>query len=473
MEQRKHLPSRFSNKRAHIAPLSFSDGLIMPVFKKLSGFLRRSFSGGNLGSGGWFPFIVKEPYPGAWQKNIKLSREDILAYHPIFACITLIASDISKLPLLLKKQDNNGIWLEKDNHLTSVIKKPNSLQTRNQFFENWLNSKLSIGNAYIFKRRTRQGKIHSLHVLDPSRITPLISDDGEIFYQLSVDNVSGIKGSVTVPAAEIIHDRFNCLYHPLVGLPPIYACAMAASQGTAIMKNSTNLFVNGGKPGGIIEIPGKLSEDAVRELKEHWETSYGGKNAGKTAIITEGAKYNPTSVSPVDSQLVEQLGLTAEICCSVFHVPKYKIGLGEVPSYNNVEALDQQYYSQCLQSHIEAIETLLVEGLELPDKNKIEFNLTALLRMDTSTRFKTYVDGIKGGWLTPNEVRKKENLLAVEGGDTPYLQQQNYSLSALSQRDSNLKNTKGSTPQNAETPKSLTESEKRACQFIFKGIISK
>ncbi|HGJ5883397.1 phage portal protein [Arsenophonus sp.] len=446
----------------------------MPVFKKIGGFLRRSFSGGNLGGGGWFTFSIKEPYPGAWQKNIELSREDILSYHPIFACITLIASDISKLPLLLKKQDNNGIWLEENNPLISVFKKPNSLQTRNQFFENWLNSKLSTGNAYIFKGRTRQGKINSLHVLDPSRITPLISDDGEVFYQVSADNVSGIKGAITVPGTEIIHDRFNCLYHPLVGLPPIYACAMAASQGTAIMKNATRLFINGGKPGGIIEIPGKLSEDAARKLKNDWESSYGGENAGKTAIITEGAKYNPTSVSPVDSQLVEQLGLTAEICCSVFHVPLYKIGLGQVPSYNNVEALDQQYYSQCLQAHIEAIEVLLVEGLELPEKHKIEFDLNALLRMDTSTRFKTYHDAIKGGWLAPNEVRKRENLLPVEGGNTPYLQQQNYSLAALSHRDNNLKKPKGSAPQNAENKtKSLTESEKRACQFIFKGIISK
>lgn len=445
----------------------------MPVFKKLGSLLRKSFSGSRSGMGGWFPLSIREPYPGAWQQNVELSREDILAYHPIFACITLIASDISKLPLILKKQDNNGIWLEENTPLISVIKKPNSLQTRNQFFENWLNSKLSSGNTYVFKRRNTKGKVNSLHILDPGRIIPNISDDGEVFYKISVDNVSGIKESILVPATEIIHDRFNCIYHPLVGLPPIYACAMAASQGTAIMKNSTRLFINGGKPGGIIEIPGKISEDAVRELKNDWETSYGGNNAGKTAIITEGAKYNPTSVSPVDSQLVEQLGLTAEICCSVFHVPKYKIGLGEVPSYNNVEALDQQYYSQCLQSHIEAVEVLLAEGLELPEKHKIEFDLNALLRMDTSTRFKTYVDGIKGGWLTPNEVRKKENLLAVEGGDTPYLQQQNYSLSALSQRDSNLKKPKGSAPQIAEPSKSLTESEKRAYQFIFKGIITK
>ncbi|UBX28476.1 phage portal protein [Arsenophonus apicola] len=448
----------------------------MPVFKKLGGFLRRSFSGSRLGMGGWFPLTIREPYAGAWQQNVELSREDILAYHPIFACITLIASDISKLPLLLKKRDSNGIWIDTDDKNIAVIKKPNSLQTRNQFFENWLNSKLSSGNTYVFKRRNTKGKVSSLHILDPNRITPLVSDDGEIFYQVSVDNVSGIKESVTAPATEIIHDRFNCLYHPLVGLPPIYACAMAASQGTAIMKNATRLFVNGGKPGGIIEIPGKLSEDAVREIKEAWESGYGGENAGKTAVLTESAKYNPASASPADSQLVEQLGLTAEICCSVFHVPLYKIGLGQVPSYNNVEALDQQYYSQCLQSHIEAIEVLLAEGLELPEKHKIEFDLDALLRMDTSTRFKSYNEGVKGGWLSPNEVRKKENLLAVEGGETPYLQQQNYSLSALSRRD-NMPIEPTETTPIQETVNNdnedLTDSEKWAYQSILKGIITR
>lgn len=86
-----------------------------------------------------------------------------------------------------------------------------------------------------------------------------------------------------------------------------------------------------GKPSGVIEVPGKISEEDAHTLKKLWETNYGGKNAGKTAILTENAKYKTLSFNPVDSQLVEQLKLTAEIVCSVFHVPLYKVGLGEVP----------------------------------------------------------------------------------------------------------------------------------------------
>ncbi|MFS1582880.1 MAG: phage portal protein [Candidatus Arsenophonus phytopathogenicus] len=445
------------------------NGKIMLMMKKTGRLVRRWFSS-SVGGG---VTLIRELFPGAWQQDtdVKLSREDVLAFHPVFACITLIASDISKLPLRLKKRDSTGIWLDVKK-TEPVLIRPNKLQNRHQFFENWLNSKLSTGNAYIFKRRTQSGKVKSLHVLDPGRITPLVSDEGEVFYKLSIDNVAGIKDSVTIPACEMIHDRFNCLYHPLIGVPPIYACAMASAQGRAIMKQSTRLFINGGKPSGVIELPGDISPETLCTLRADWETSYGGKNVGRTAILPEGARYNPSIVSPVDAQAAEQLGLTAEICCSVYHVPLFKIGLGEVPSYNNVEALDQQYYSQCVQTHIEAIETLLAEGLELGEGRRIEFDLNALLRMDTSTRFKAYNDAIKGGWFAPNEARKKENLPPVEGGDTPYAQQQNYSLAALSRRDNNLKPKKYATESAEKKPKALIESEQRTYKSILKGMFS-
>lgn len=438
----------------------------MALFKKLFGTRRKSSTGqGSLSR------YVREPFAGAWQMNAELGREDVLAYHPVFSCITLIASDIAKMPLLLKRKNSTGIWQNVSGTGCPVITKPNSLQTRNQFFENWMNSKLTTGNTYVFKERDSKGTIRALHVLDPHRINPLITDTGEVFYQLGTDNVTGITQSVTVPAREIIHDRFNCLYHPLIGLPPVYACALSASQGTAIMKNATRLFINGGKPGGIIEIPGKISQEDALELKQTWEASYGGENAGKTGLLTEGAKYNTVSVSPVDSQLVEQLRLTAEIICSVFHVPLYKVGLGEVPSYNNVEALDQQYYSQCLQSHIEGIEVLLAEGLDLPVTEKIEFDLDALMRMDTPTRFKAHNEAIKGGWLAPNEARRKENLAPVEGGDTPYLQQQNYSLSALSKRDNAPENPEPQEQKQSETEsktKAVTDTESEVYEAVFR-----
>ena len=77
----------------------------------------------------------------------------------------------------------------------------------------------------------------------------------------------------------------------------------------------------------------------------------------------------------------------------------------------------------------------LDEGLALAPDTRTELDEGVLLRMDAATRFKTYSDAIGGGWMAPNEARRREGLPPVEGGDTPYLQQQNFSLSALARRD--------------------------------------
>ncbi|MCW7114808.1 phage portal protein [Escherichia coli] len=134
----------------------------------------------------------------------------------------------------------------------------------------------------------------------------------------------------------------------------MYAAGLAYA-GASYSGKFNVFFRNGGRPSGVIEIPGSITEENAKKLKSNWDSGYTGENAGKTAILSNGAKYNPTTFSPVDAQTVEQLKMTAEIVCSVFRVPAYKIGVGKPPSSDNVEALEQQYYSQCLQTLIDPL----------------------------------------------------------------------------------------------------------------------
>jgi phage portal protein BeeE len=140
-------------------------------------------------------------------------------------------------------------------------------------------------------------------------------------------------------------------------------------------------------------------------------------------------------MNAVDAQLIEQLQWTSETVCSAFHVPPYMVGVGPPPNYNNIEALNQQYYSQCLQSLVESMELVLDEGLELPKPYGTEFDLDDLLRMDSKTMMDTIARGIQAAIYSPNEGRAKVNLKPTPGGETPYLQVQNYSLEALAARD--------------------------------------
>jgi HK97 family phage portal protein len=383
---------------------------------------------------GWWPRIL-ESFTGAWQQNVVVDRTAVAAYWAVFSCVTLIASDISKLPaIVMQFSAQLRIW---EPTLTRpVLRKPNAYQTRVEFFFCWVVSLLLNGNTYVLKvRDPESGFVTALYILDPSRVTPLVAADGSVYYQLSADNLSRLGESITVPASEIIHDRMYTLYHPLIGVSPIYACGVAAMQGLAIQDNSAKFFQNMSRPSGVLVAPGAISDETALRLKEQWTTNFGGANIGKVAVLGDGLKYESMSMNAHDSQLIEQLKMTAEMVCATFHVPGYKIGVGQMPTVNNTAALNQQYYDQCLQFIIEKMELRLDEGLEIAFPQEIWMDTKPLLRMDPATRLEAHSKAIQGGWLKPNEARQEEDRTPVEGGDTPYLQQQNYSLGALSRRD--------------------------------------
>ncbi len=395
-------------------------------------------------SGGWWPLTwIREAFSGAWQRNIATPVGDVLTFGAVFSCITLIATDIAKMHLGLIEEQPDGTAKKVSNPAYSaVLKKPNHYQTRIMFIMQWVISKLTWGNTYVLKERNNRGgagagNVTALYVLDPSRVQVLIAPNGDVYYALSSDVLAGIEvGIPAIPASEIIHDVMYPLYHPLVGVSPIHACGLAAIQGLRIQTNSAKFFANGAALGGVLTAPGAISNETAQRLKEFWETKYTGpENVGKVAVLGDGLKFEAMTMRSTDAQLIEQLKWTAENVCTCYHVPAYKVGVGAPPAFNNIESLDQQYYSQCLQILIECIELLLDEGLAIKAPQSTEFDLDDLLRMDTATLIDVQAKGVGAGLVAPNEGRRKLGLPPVKGGETPYLQQQNYSLAALDARD--------------------------------------
>ena len=393
---------------------------------------------------GWWP-LVREPFTGAFQRNMELRLDTVLSYSAVYACVTLISSDIAKLRLrLMQQRDSSGIWVKTESPAFSpVLRKPNLYQNRIQFLEYWVTSKLIHGNTYVLKERDDRNVVKRLYVIDPTRTRPLVSPDGSVFYEIAHDDLARVTEGdpIRVPASEIIHDRYSPLYYPpLLGISPLSACWLPASQGLSIQRNSATFFRNGSRPGGILTAPAHITDETAKRLKDYWDANFTGENTGKLAVMGDGLKYESLSVNAEDSQLIEQLKKTAEDVCTAFKVPAYMIGVGPPPNYSNIEALNQQYYNQCLQKLIEDIELCLDEGLGLSEKINgtqygTELDIRDLLRMDTATKVKSWSDLVSAGIASPNEARNPFDLLPVEGGESPLAQQQNYSLAALAKRD--------------------------------------
>jgi HK97 family phage portal protein len=391
---------------------------------------------------GWGGVVLHEPYTGAWQLNDETRVSTSLAHPAVFACTSLISSDIGKVRLRLVTQDTDGIWTETTSAAFSpVLKKPNRFQRINTFLETWVISKLTHGNTYVLKQRDNRGVVVAMYVLDPTRVIPLVTPSGDVYYQLYADDLLGVPSDPppVVPESEIIHDLINPIFHQMIGVSPIFACGIAALQGTNIVANATKFFANGSRPSGILLAPLRVSDEAAVKMKETWQAAYSGDNVGKVAVLGDNLKYQALSVNAADAQLIEQLKWTTETICSCYHVPAPLIDSSiQAPYGNNTEPLLQLYYSQCLQTLMNGIELSLDDGLALPAPYGTEFDVDDLIWFDTATRTKAAGETIRSGALSPDEARKKYfGLGKVKGGDTPYLQQQMFSLAALAERDQN------------------------------------
>jgi HK97 family phage portal protein len=425
----------------------------------------------NQGGSGWRPWwsgAILESYAGAWQQNVVVApTTTLLSFSPVFACVTGIASDIAKVRLMLSR-DEDGIWSEireahgnsEESELLPLLKNPNHYQDHIKFFESWVLSKLLYGNTYVLKQR-ESGRVTALYILHPNCVKPLVDENGEIYYGLQRDDLSGLNedrlealndryGQIAIPAREIIHDRYNCLWHPLIGVSPLYASGASATMGNTIQTNSTNFFNNKSQPGGMLSAPGEISDETASRLKTQFETNFSGTNIGKLFVAGDGLEFKQFSIDAQHAQQVEQLGWTVQDVARAFRYPLWKLG-GPTPPYTKPDQAQTMYYTDCLQGYVTAIEECLDNGLELSGGLHTEFDLDELLRMDTDALYES--NNKAKGWMKLDEQRFRANLPPLKvGGDTVYMQHQDYSVEAIAKRDAKDDPFAGATTPQPEMP---------------------
>lgn len=383
---------------------------------------------------------IMEAFGGAWQRHVVAdSNENLLQFSAVYACIDRISSDISILrPKVMQEQGRICVEVtDKRVPFVQLMARPNAYMTWVQFLAYWLVCKLTYGNAYVIKDRDERGVVRALYPVDPRLAKPMVADDGSVWYQFAGDNLARIPGGVPMlPASEVIHDRMCCIWHPLVGVSPLYAAGISATQGMRIQANSAKFFENMSRPSGHLSFAGTVSKEQLELLKKQFEDGFSAGNLGRLLVTGGEAKYSPMTIPAEAAQLIEQLKWTVEDVARCFHVPLHKLQAGAAPTFSNIGALNQSYYDDCLKPHIEAMEALLTYELGASSAGySIEFDLDGLLRMDPKTRAETMDALVKAGILAPNEGRAREGLLPVEGGNSPMIQMQNYSLAALAKRD--------------------------------------
>lgn len=384
---------------------------------------------------------IMEAFGGAWSRHVVAeSNENLLRFSPVYACVSRISKDISILRPMLMGPGKGGTKVEVTDPASpylGLMRRPNPYMTWVQFLDYWMVCKLLYGNAYAIKERDARGIVTALYPIDPRRAQLNVStEDGAIYYSFTGDALARIPSGVALlDASEVLHDRSTCFWSPLVGVPPVYAAAAAGTLGMRIQNNSERFFANMSRPSGHLSFPNSIDPEQAKLLKQEMESGFSGVNVGRVMVTSGGAKFETMSIAAEQAQLAEQLKATVEEVARAFGMPLHKIQAGAIPTYTNIASYNQQYLDDALKPHIEAFEALMTLEVVMKKEYSVELDLSGLFRMDPKTRAETAEILSRAGHLTPNEGRARENLPPVAGGDTCYLQQQNYSLEALAKRD--------------------------------------
>ena len=292
------------------------------------------------------------------------------------------------------------------------------------FRETLMTHLLLWGNAYAQVIRNGKGEVIALDPLMPNRMQVNRNEKGQLYYQYttSPDDAPTMEGSTVVLMPEDVLHIPGLGFDGLVGYSPIAMAKNAIGLAMATEEYGAKFFANGAAPSGVLEHPGTLKNpDKVRES---WNATFGGShNANKVAVLEEGMKYTPISISPEQAQFLETRKFQINEIARIFRVPPHMVGDLEKSSFSNIEQQSLEFVKYTLDPWVIRWEQSLQRTLLSSEDKKeyfFKFNLEGLLRGDYASRMSGYATARQNGWMSANDIRELENLDRIPaelGGD--------------------------------------------------------
>ena len=344
----------------------------------------------------------------------------------VYSCVRILSEAIAGLPLHMYKYVDNGSKQKAVQHPLYLLlhDEPNPEMTSFVFRETMMTHLLLWGNAYAQIIRNGRGDIVALYPLMPNRMTVDRDENGQLYYTYLVSNsdVPTLNGqTVVLPPEQVLHIP-GLGFDGLVGYSPIAMAKNAIGMSMACEEYGAKFFANGAAPGAVLEHPGVVKDP--ERIRQNWQSTFGGsQNANKIAVLEEGMKYTPISISPEQSQFLETRKFQINEIARIFRIPPHMIGDLEKSSFSNIEQQSLEFVKYTLDPWVCRWEQEMNRRLLRPEeKNEyfFKFNVDGLLRGDYQSRMQGYAIGRQNGWMSANDIRELENLDLIpdeEGGN--------------------------------------------------------
>ncbi|MHC4697117.1 MAG: phage portal protein, partial [Planctomycetota bacterium] len=335
-----------------------------------------------------------------------------------FAAIRAISEDVAKLPLILyeRMEPRGKRRMPKHPVYRLLHDEPNPEMSSMSFRETLTLHAIGWGNGCAEIVRSKQGRALALWPLDPARVRIERDDAKRIVY--IVQPVDGGK-EITFASRDIFH-LHGLGFDGLTGYSVAHLARESIGGALAAERSGAALFGNGSRPGGVLEHPGVLSDEARMYLRQSWEEKHkGAENANKTAILEQGLQFKPISIPNKDAQWIEAREFMVSELARWLRIPPHKIAHMRDATFSNIESQAREYVTDTLQPWHVRWEQEIARKL-IPARSGLfaEHLVDGLLRGDTETRFNAYRTAILAGWMSRNEARALENMNPADGLDT-------------------------------------------------------
>ena len=341
----------------------------------------------------------------------------------VWRAVVLLSWIMAYLPLKTYKvrPDGRGSDLAKKHpNYRLLAKRPNEWQTSFQWrlMKAW--SLLLRGNAYDLLEWA-EGKLLSITPLHPDSVRVYVDDERHPVYQVTNQET----GTIDYVSRFNIHHTFIWTMDGYVGLNPIEYHRETIGGALANEEFAHRAMSNGGVISGVLHLPPGLSPETEAAMKLSWrETHNGVSNAGKVAVLKEGAKFEKIAMSMMDAQWIDQRRLSIEDIARIYGTPtELLMHTSPVSSWGTgVEQRFIAFLATTIAPMLVAEEQALERDMFLPEEEDEvypKFNRGALLQTDLLTRYRSYAIGRQWGWLTRNMVLELEEMNTTgEEGDT-------------------------------------------------------
>lgn len=387
----------------------------------LSGLFRSRDKPENRTSGSAYSFFF-----GGSSSGKRVNERSAMQMTAVYSCVRILAEAVAGLPLHLYRYQDDGSKEKALSHPLYLLlhDEPNPEMSSFVFRETLMTHLLLWGNAYAQIIRNGRGEVMALYPLMPDRMTVDRDDKGQLYYEYttSAEDAPISKGSVVrLKPSDVLHIP-GLGFDGLVGYSPIAMAKNAIGLAIATEEYGSKFFANGAQPSGVLEHPGTVRDP--QRIRDSWMSQFGGSaNSNKIAVLEEGLKYTPISISPEQAQFLETRKFQINEIARIFRVPPHMIGDLDRSSFSNIEQQSLEFVKYTLEPWLVRWEQSIQRTLFSADEKKhyfVRFNVEGLLRGDYESRMNGYAVGRQNGWMSANDIRELENLdriPAEDGGD--------------------------------------------------------